>query len=110
MSASGEGREGPRIPPGLQAERTTLAWVRTALVCGGLATVAVHVADSSAERVVALFLGALVAMSGLLAAWLRVGSLERALDPSPTMRTVCPTLLAASVVLADVAVLATMLL
>jgi uncharacterized membrane protein YidH (DUF202 family) len=96
-------------PPGLQAERTTLAWARTALLCAGLAVTAVHLADSDRERALALVVGGIVAWAGILAAWLRMGNLASAVSPGPIAPTASPALLAGSVVLADVAVLVILL-
>ena len=104
---AGPGDRAP--PPGLQAERTTLAWVRTALVCAGLALTAVHLADSGRERVLALVVGGTVAAAGILAAWLRMGRLSSLVAPPPVAPTASPALLAGSVVLADVAVLVILL-
>ena len=114
MNAPGEARRevGPgdhTPPPGLQAERTTLAWARTALLCAGLAVTAVHLADSDVERALALVVGGVVAWAGILAAWLRMGNLSSAVAPGPNAPTASPALLAASVVLADLAVLVILL-
>jgi hypothetical protein len=99
-----------RPPRGLQAERTTLAWVRTALVCAALATTAVHLADTTIERAAAVVVGGAVAIAGLTAAWLRMGGLHHVVEPPPAMPAVCAALLAGSVILADVTVLAIVLL
>ena len=102
------GEEGP--DPGLQAERTELAWVRTALSCGGLALVATHLADDRLAFAVAALIGALVALPGLAGAGLRVGTLRggagRAGSTAP--RPASPAaaqLLVATVVLADLVAL-----
>jgi hypothetical protein len=104
------GPDDHRPPRGLQAERTTLAWARTALVCAALATTALHLADTTAERALALVVGGVVATAGLSAAWLRMGGLHDPVEPPPSMPWVCPALLAGSVILADVTVLVIVLL
>jgi uncharacterized membrane protein YidH (DUF202 family) len=96
-------------PPGLQAERTTLAWARTALLCAGLALAAAHLADSGPERVLGLVVGGIVAVTGIAAAWLRMGHLASAVVPDPHVGSASPALLTASVVLADLAVLVILL-
>jgi hypothetical protein len=104
------GPDDHRPPRGLQAERTTLAWARTALVCAGLAATTLHLADTTAERALALAVGGLVAVAGLSATWLRMGGLGDPVEPPPKMPGLCPALLAGSVILADVAVLVIVLL
>ena len=88
-------------PPdrGLQAERTSLAWVRTALVCAGLTAVAVHLASTTTTRAVAAVVGMLVAGAGMAAAWVRVGGLAR--RPPTVAPRACPALLTVAVVAAD---------
>jgi hypothetical protein len=51
-----------------------------------------------------------VAIAGLTAAWLRMGGLHHVVEPPPAMPAVCAALLAGSVILADVTVLAIVLL
>jgi len=102
------GGEGP--DRGLQAERTELAWVRTALSCGGLALVATHLADDRLGFAVAVAVGALVAAPGLAGARLRVGALRRRGRPgagAPPVRasSTAVLLLVSTVVLADLVAL-----
>ncbi len=68
-----------------------------------------HLADSDRERALALVVGGIVAWAGILAAWLRMGHLSSAVTPRPIAPTASPALLAASVVLADLAVLVILL-
>ncbi len=65
----------PPPPPGLQAERTELAWVRTALSGAGLALVAARVGPDPASFTVALVTGAAVIALGFAACLLRTRSL-----------------------------------
>ena len=100
--------EGP--DRGLQAERTELAWVRTALSCGGLALVATHLADDRLGFALAVVVGALVAAPGLAGARLRVGTLRRrgrqGAGVAPTRASSAAVLLLMStVVLADLVAL-----
>ena len=95
------------IDDGLQAERTTLAWARTALVCAGLTAAAVHLAPSTAGRLVAALVGTIVAATGMGAAWVRMGGL--ALVPPAAAPRTSPALLTAAVVTADALVLALLL-
>jgi hypothetical protein len=91
-------------PPGLQAERTELAWVRTALSGAGLGLVAMRVGPDPLALPVALVTGALVATLGLLACLLRTRSLAAPTRPVAASR-VSVALLAASVTLAEVVTL-----
>lgn len=98
VTTSGEpAEEGDR---GLQAERTELAWVRTALACGALTTLTGRLGGGPAP--VSYVLGAAVGATGIAAAVLRIGTLRRARVPagSPPPR-LAVALLAASVVAAD---------
>jgi Domain of unknown function (DUF202) len=99
----GDGDEGDR---GLQAERTELAWVRTALACGALTTLTGRLAGGSVAGPVAYALGAAVSGVGVVAAVLRIGTLRRSPGPGapPPRRAVA--LLAGCVVTADVLALA----
>jgi uncharacterized membrane protein YidH (DUF202 family) len=106
------GEDGP--DPGLQAERTELAWVRTALSCGGLALIATHLADDRLTFAVAALVGALVALPGLAGAGLRVGALRGGAGragwtaPQPASRAAVQ-LLVVTVVLADLVALVALL-
>jgi uncharacterized membrane protein YidH (DUF202 family) len=90
---------------GTQAERTEMAWVRTALACAGLAAVATRVlADVDTPLLVVLALAAAVALPGLVASWWRIGGLRVRPEPAPP-RVAGVALLAGSVALVDLAVL-----
>jgi hypothetical protein len=95
-------------PPGLQAERTELAWVRTALSGAGLALVALRVGPDPPPVPVALVTGAVVTALGLLACLLRTRSLA-ARGRTVAASTVAVVLLTASVTLAEVVTLALLL-
>jgi uncharacterized membrane protein YidH (DUF202 family) len=84
---------------GLQAERTELAWVRTALACGALAALATRFGAGSGSTAAALALGILVAVPGMAAA-VRVGALRAQPAPAPPRRREV-ALLAGSVVASD---------
>lgn len=85
---------------GLQAERTELAWVRTALACGALAALATRFGAGSGSTAAALALGILVAVPGMAAAAVRVGALRAQPAPAPPRRREV-ALLAGSVVASD---------
>jgi uncharacterized membrane protein YidH (DUF202 family) len=98
----------PPPPPGLQAERTELAWVRTALSGAGLALAAARVGPDPVSFTLALVTGAAVIALGFAACLLRTRSLasrSRPIAPGP----VAVGLLAASVALAEVVTLALLL-
>ena len=95
-------------PPGLQAERTELAWVRTALSVTGLALVAGRVGPDPVSLPVAVALGVAVMALGLAACLLRTRSLSSRTRPVAAS-TVSVTLLAASVTAADLVALALIL-
>jgi uncharacterized membrane protein YidH (DUF202 family) len=92
---------------GLQAERTELAWVRTALVCAGLTTAMLHVTGGTTSDLVALVAGLAIGGAGVLASALRMRTLRRPVLAPPPRSGVA--LLAACVVAADVLTLALML-
>jgi hypothetical protein len=87
-----------------QVERTELAWARTSLACAGLAAIWAHVSVGEVGPVLALALGALVAMPGLVASWWRIRGLRASPEPEPP-RAAGAALLAGSVALVDVVVL-----
>ena len=95
-------------PPGLQTERTELAWVRTALSGAGLALVALRVGPDPASVPVALVTGVVVTALGLLACLRRTRSLS-AHGPTVAASAVAVGLLTASVTLAEVVTLALVL-
>jgi uncharacterized membrane protein YidH (DUF202 family) len=95
----------PRDRTGLQAERTQLAWIRTALATGALVAIATRLAGGGRSTVLAIVLGLVVALPGAAAALLRIRALGRGPVPRPALRSTVG-LLATSVVLADVAALA----
>ena len=85
---------------GLQAERTELAWVRTALACGALAVLAARFGAGSGSMAAAVALGALMAVPGLAAAADRGRALRAQPAPAPPRRREV-ALLSGSVVAAD---------
>ncbi len=87
-----------------QVERTELAWVRTALACAGLAAISVHLSGDDIGLTLALVLGTLVAVPGLVASWWRIRGLRAGPEPEPP-RIAGVALLAGSVALVDLAVL-----
>lgn len=60
-------RDGPPLDPGLQAERTAMAWQRTALGVGGVGAVLLHEAGADLLAAIAGGLGLLFALALLLA-------------------------------------------
>jgi hypothetical protein len=88
---------------GLQAERTELAWIRTALVCAALTTVTAKLTHGSLPDAVSILLGLAVGAVGVSAAALRIRALRRPLPVSPPQVGVA--LLAGSVVAANLAAL-----
>ena len=95
---------GPPPPPGLQAERTELAWVRTALSGAGLALVAARVGPDPASFTLAVVTGAAVMALGFAACLSRTRSLASRTRPIAA-GPVAVGLLAASVALAEVVTL-----
>jgi uncharacterized membrane protein YidH (DUF202 family) len=85
---------------GLQAERTSLAWLRTALACAGLAAVASRLTDTPGPRVAAVVAGLLVGVAGLAAWWLRTDRLHG--EAPPEAPFACAALLAGAIATADV--------
>ena len=72
---------GPVDTTGLQAERTHLAWVRTALATGALAAVAARPTGDGGSLVAAVLIGLGVAAPAGLAAFLRIHALQRRAVP-----------------------------
>jgi uncharacterized membrane protein YidH (DUF202 family) len=91
---------------GLQAERTELAWIRTALACGALTTITGQLGSASVPGIVSAGLGGAVGAVGVAAAVLRIRTL-RLPTPAPPPRGAV-ALLAASIVAADLVALALM--
>ncbi len=93
---------------GLQAERTQLAWVRTALAAGALAAVATRLTRGGPSLVLAVVFGLVVAMPGFAATLTRIQALQR----RPVPRGAAPwtvASLAGSLALADALALALLL-
>jgi uncharacterized membrane protein YidH (DUF202 family) len=93
---------------GTQAERTELAWVRTTLACAALAALSGRLADVDVNLAVPLGLGLLIALPGAVASVWRTRALRRHPEPPPPSAAGV-AMLAGSVVLADVVVLALLL-
>jgi uncharacterized membrane protein YidH (DUF202 family) len=93
---------------GLQAERTQLAWVRTALAAGALAAVATRLTRDGPSLVHAVVFGLVVALPGAAAALARIRALGRQRVP-PAAAPWTVALLAASLALADALALALLL-
>jgi uncharacterized membrane protein YidH (DUF202 family) len=85
---------------GLQAERTQLAWVRTALASGALAAIATRLTARGPSLVLAAVFGLVVALPGVAAALGRIRSLGRRPVPGAAAPWTV-ALLAASLALAD---------
>jgi uncharacterized membrane protein YidH (DUF202 family) len=100
--------DAPDVPldrTGLQAERTQLAWARTALAAGALAALATRLTTGGPSPVLAAVAGVIVALPAVAAAWLRIRALQR----QPVPRAAAPStlaLLATSLALADAMALA----
>jgi hypothetical protein len=96
------------VKKGLQAERTELAWIRTALTCGALSLAAAHLADGAGELAVALAIGVLVTLAAVAAACWRIAALRAhrppAVGPAPA-HWGQPALLAGALAAADIVVL-----
>jgi uncharacterized membrane protein YidH (DUF202 family) len=92
---------------GLQAERTELAWIRTALSCGALTTIAGHLGGGAVPGLVSAGLGGTIAAVGVAAAVLRIGTLRGPTPASPPRQAVA--LLTASIVAANLVALALIL-
>jgi uncharacterized membrane protein YidH (DUF202 family) len=90
---------------GLQAERTQLAWIRTALAAGALAAVATRLTRGGPSLVFAIAFGLLVAIPGVAAAAARIRALQRQPVPSAAAPWTV-AVLTASLALADAMTLA----
>ena len=93
--------------PGLQAERTSLAWLRTALSCAGIAAVASRLTDAPGPRLAAVVAGLLVGVAGVTAWWLRSDRLHGAAPPEAPFA--CAALLAGAIAVADLVAVALLL-
>ena len=99
----------PRVDAtGLQAERTQLAWVRTALAAGALAAVATRLTAGGSSLVLAGAFGLVVALPGAAAALVRIRTLERQSVPAAAAPWTV-ALLATSLALADALALAVLM-
>jgi uncharacterized membrane protein YidH (DUF202 family) len=105
---TGDGPDPTLEAIGAQAERTEMAWVRTALASGGLGAVAVRMSGADALWL-SLAVGVLVSLPGLIASWWRIRGLRRQPEPAAP-RPAGAALLIATVVLVDVLVLLDLLL
>jgi uncharacterized membrane protein YidH (DUF202 family) len=100
---TGDGQDRTLEAIGAQAERTEMAWVRTALASGGLGAVSVRMLGADAVWL-ALAVGVLVSLPGLVASWWRIRGLRRQPEPAAP-RPAGAALVVATVVLVDVLVL-----
>jgi uncharacterized membrane protein YidH (DUF202 family) len=100
---TGDGPDPTLEAIGAQAERTEMAWIRTALAAGGLGAVAVRMLGADALGL-SLAVGVLVSLPGLIASWWRIRGLR--VRPQPAApRAAGVALVVATVVLVDVLVL-----
>lgn len=102
-AAAGDGPERTLEAIGAQAERTEMAWVRTALAAGGLGAVSARMLGADALWL-SFTLGLVVSLPGLIASWWRIRGLR--VQPEPAApRAAGVALVVATVVLVDVLVL-----
>lgn len=94
---------------GLQAQRTELAWVRTALGCGALAVLAIHLADERLPVGLAVLIGGAVAAPGLAGCGLRLQALRSRRPMAAPARVAAVRLLVATVAAADLVALGALL-
>jgi uncharacterized membrane protein YidH (DUF202 family) len=92
---------------GAQAERTEMAWVRTALASGGLGAVSVRMLGADALWL-SLAVGIFVSLPGLTASWWRIRGLRAQPEPAAP-RAAGVALVVVTVVLVDVLVLVDLL-
>ena len=96
-----------RLDSGLQAERTAMAWQRTALGVGGIGALLLHHAGGIGVRAVPGLLGLVVALALVLAGERRYERVVRRVSAgtSPVSRGLVRTLAAATVLLSGAAIL-----
>lgn len=87
-------------PPGLQAERTELAWIRTALASAALAALASHMSAGGTTRALAVGGSLAIGAIGVAAGALRIQTLRAHPEPGPPP-ALSFALLTGAVVLAD---------
>lgn len=99
-------RPGHPVDPGLQAERTAMAWQRTALGVGGIGALLVHYAGGLGVRAIPGIFGLAVALALVLASERRYErTVRRVRAGAPPLSRMLVRTLAASTVLLSVSAL-----